>query len=143
MKLRSVFFLLLLLGSAALVRADAPAPATPASDEPIERDLAALAAMPAERPAPGTAGAAQYLWFDALCQKISAAAFGILEKYPQDPRRWRAALMLQQRRFQPRFVKSIGADYDTAGEAAVVRDHAAEEAWSARVDRPRARSPVT
>jgi len=129
-----VLLALLLVTAATTARADAPVPAATVPRDALDAELAALAALPAERPAEGTAGAAQYLWFDGLCQRISRAAFGILEKHPDDPRRWRAALVLQQRRFQPRFVQSIGADYDTAGEKAVVRDHAAEEAWSARVD---------
>ena len=106
---------------------------TPAAD-PVQAELDALMALTRSRPPEGTAGADHYWWFDGLTRRIGTEAFAFIEKHPTDPRRWEAALILHMRRFHPRFVKSIGPDYATAGEAAVVRDTAAEAAWSAKVD---------
>lgn len=99
----------------------------------VDAELASLMALQGNRPSPETRGAAYYLWFDKLCQKIGNGAFDFIAKHPNDPRRWKAALLLQQRRYQPRFVKSIGDDYDQVGEKAVVRDKEAEDAWENRV----------
>jgi thiol-disulfide isomerase/thioredoxin len=107
-----------------------PAPATDA----VQAELDALRALMASEPPAGLSGADHYRWFDRLTRKIGEDAFAFIAKHPNDPRRWQAALILQQRRFHPRFVVSIGDDYPTVGEKAVVRDTAAEAAWSARVD---------
>lgn len=128
MKIVVVFALLLLTLGAVPVFAASTAP------DSIQTELDAILALTRQRPPEGTAGADHYRWFDGLTRRLGAEAFAFIEKYPTDPRRWRAALILQQRRFHPRFVISIGDDYATAGEKAVVRDTAAEEAWSRKVD---------
>jgi hypothetical protein len=130
--MRSFFILLLgLVLANAAVAQSSPAEAT---RDAAPAELDALFALTTSRPPEGTAGAAQYWWFDGLTRKIGDAAFAFIEKHPDDPRRWRAALILQQRRFHPRFVVSIADDYATAGEKAVKRDTAAEAAWDARGD---------
>jgi thiol-disulfide isomerase/thioredoxin len=106
----------------------------PQSKDPIDQELAALAALQLQEPPAGSKGASHYKWFDQHCQEIGRSAFAILEKYPQDPRRWNAALVLQQRRFHPRFVKSIDDNYAQVEEQAVHRDTGAEKAWSDKVD---------
>ncbi len=126
----------LLVGAAAALTLAAIAfaqDATPPADA-AQAELDALRALTTSQPPPNLSGADHYRWFDGLTRKIGADAFAFIAKHPDDPRRWHAALILQQRRFHPRFVVSIGDDYATVGEKAVVRDTAAETAWSARVD---------
>lgn len=123
---------LLAISAAGSIAAD-DAPSSKSTDA-LQAELDALFALMSSTPPPGTAGADHYRWFDQLTRKVGADAFSILEKYPQDPRRWRAALVVVQRRFHPRFVVSIGDDYPTAGEKTVVRDKAAEAAWDRRVE---------
>ena len=130
MKLRLWFVLLSVsLAAAALRAADVPAPAA----DPVEAEWAALFALTHPTPPPNMTGAENYRWYDSVCRQIGTEAFAFMERHPADPRRWRAAFLLQTRRFSPRFVLSIGDDYATAGEAAVVRDKAAEAAWEVRV----------
>ncbi len=74
-----------------------------------------------------------YLWFDGVTRKVSAAALQFLEDHPDDPLRWEVALILQQRRFHPRFVISIDEGYPEGGESAVHRDTAKEQAFEAKV----------
>ncbi len=111
-----------------------PQPAPAAVADAAQTELNALLALTTERPPEGTQGAGHYRWFDRQTRLIGTTAFAFIEKYPQDPRRWRAALILQQRRFHPRFVVSIADNYDEVGEAAVVLDKEAIAAWDQRVD---------
>ena len=112
----------------------APSAAVSTSTDPVDIELAAVVALTRPTQPAGLSKSEQYLWFDSLCQKLGNEAFAFIEKHPTDPRRWQAALILQQRRFQPRFVKSIGAGYnDTGDEKAVVLDEAAAAAWEQRV----------
>ncbi len=128
--MKSLFVLPLLL----LVLGAEVTGATAASPDGVQAELEAILALTRQRPPEGTTGADHYRWFDGLTRRLGAEAFAFVERHPSDPRRWQAALILQQRRFHPRFVLSIGDDYATAGEKAVVRDAAAEEAWSRKVD---------
>ncbi len=128
--MKSLFVLPLLL----LVLGAEVTGATAASPDGVQAELEAILALTRQRPPEGTTGADHYRWFDGLTRRLGAEAFAFMERHPSDPRRWQAALILQQRRFHPRFVLSIGDDYATAGEKAVVRDAAAEEAWSRKVD---------
>jgi thiol-disulfide isomerase/thioredoxin len=107
---------------------------TATSADPAQSELDALIALTNSRPPEGTKGADHYRWFDQLTRKIGTTAFAFIEKYPDDPRRWRAALILQQRRFHPRFVKDIAANYDEVGEAAVTMDKEAIAAWDKKVE---------
>jgi thiol-disulfide isomerase/thioredoxin len=128
--------LFLLLASSILVAGAAPGPPPPPpTTDPVQIELNELKALMGSRPAAPLAPRDNYLWFDGLTRKITAGAFAFYEKHPTDPRRWEAALILQQRRFQPRFVISIDENYDPQDkdEPAVHRDHAAEVAFEARV----------
>jgi len=135
--MKSVHFLrVLLLGAVILFAVSIvmfAQDAAPAGD-PAQAELDALRALTTSQPPAGLSGADHYRWFDRLTRKIGEDAFAFIARHPSDPRRWHAALILQQRRFHPRFVVSIADDYPTVGEKAVVRDTAAETAWSARVD---------
>ncbi|MCF3651586.1 TlpA family protein disulfide reductase [Synoicihabitans lomoniglobus] len=123
--------LLSLLTSVVLGAASGP-PIVP-SDDPVEQELNALKAIMATPRAGEMTPRENYLWFDQLTRKLGAAAFAFVEAHPDDPRRWEAALILQQRRFHPRFVQSIDETYPEGGEDAVHRDTVAEAAFEARV----------
>ncbi|WP_221031197.1 TlpA family protein disulfide reductase [Actomonas aquatica] len=106
---------------------------TAVAGESAEADLATLRElMSPERP-PDLTPRENYLWFDQVTRRVSAAALAFLEEYPEDPLRWEVALILQQRRFQPRYVISIDESYPEGGESAVHRDEAAEAAFEAKV----------
>lgn len=124
----SPFALLLLIVSCALASGPVAAP-----DDPAQAELDALKALLSSRPEGQLSPRENYLWFDRLTRSVSTAAFDYIAKHPGDPRRWEAALILQQRRFQPRFVISIAGSYPEGGEQGVVRDTAAETAHEARV----------
>ena len=117
----------------ALVAGAASPPATAPTNDPVQSELNALTALMSTRPEGELSPRENYLWFDGLTRKIGAAAFAFIENHPDDPRRWEAALILQQRRFHPRFVVSIDEGYPEGGEAAVRRDREAEAAFEARV----------
>lgn len=121
-----LLFLLLGLGWS-LVAAAAPA------DDPVQAELDAFRALLAVQPEDGLSPREHYLWFDRHTRRIGAAAWAFITGHPDDPRRWHAALVLQQRRFHPRFVISIDEAYPEGGEAAVQRDREAEAAFEARV----------
>lgn len=131
MHLRLIFLSLGL--AAALPAAPSAAPTTAAATDPVQAELDALRALISSTPEGELSPREHYLWFDRLTRRITSEAFAFIEKHPTDPRRWEAALILQQRRFQPRFVQSIDETYPEGGEAAVHRDTAAEEAFEARV----------
>ena len=133
MKLRFTFCFLLCVGLASVASA-APTPPPPAAtNDPVQAELNALKAIMGSRPEKPLSPRENYLWFDGLTRELTGAAWAFIEKHPTDPRRWEAALILQQRRFQPRFVISIDEKYPEGGEAAVKRDTAAEAAFEARV----------
>ena len=131
MKFRHHLLFLLFAGSVIAAGA-APAPAA-ATDDPAQAELNALKALVSSHPEGKLSPRENYLWFDQLTRRVSAAAFAYIAQHPADPRRWEAALILQQRRFQPRFVISIAETYPEGGEQAVVRDTAAEAAHEAKV----------
>lgn len=105
-----------------------------APSDPVEAEWEAVNALTHPTPPANMTKAQHYRWYDSFCQQVGGAAFAFMEKHPTDPRRWRAAMLLTRPNFRPRFVTSIGDDYDTAGEQAVVRDKAAETAWATRVE---------
>jgi thiol-disulfide isomerase/thioredoxin len=126
--------LLLLFAVSALVAGAAPGPPPPApTSDPVQIELNALKALVGSRPPGPLSPRENYLWFDGLTRQVTTAAFAFIEKHPADPRRWEAALILQMRRFQPRFVISIDEKYDGKDESMVKRDTAAETAFEARV----------
>lgn len=103
------------------------------AEDSLQTELDALHALMSPTRPEGMTPREHYLWFDGVTRAVSNAALGIYENHPEDPRRWEAALILQQRRFQPRFVQSIDENYAEAGEAAVHRDTEAEAAFAAKV----------
>jgi thiol-disulfide isomerase/thioredoxin len=111
----------------------APGPDILPTDDPVQQELNDLRTMMSAQAEGKLAPREHYLWFDALTRRVTAAAFAFVEAHPADPRRWEAALILQQRRFQPRFVISIDDTYPEGGEDAVHRDTAAEAAFETRV----------
>jgi thiol-disulfide isomerase/thioredoxin len=133
MKFRLCLLALSFWFASGILQAAPSAPVLPVKDS-IDVELNAIIALTHPTPPPGMTPSQHYQWFDGVCQKLGTEVFAFIEKYPTDPRRWRAALLLQQRRMQPRFVISIGDDYDKVGEKAVVVDAAAASAWGARVD---------
>jgi thiol-disulfide isomerase/thioredoxin len=133
MKFRPLLLCLLLAGPALVAGAASPPPVTAPTGDAVQDELNALKALMSSRPAGELSRRDNYLWFDQLTRKISAAAFAFIEKHPADPRRWEAALIVQQRRFHPRFVLSIDEKYPEGDEASVHRDTAAETAYEARV----------
>ncbi len=131
MSLRSLCLSLLL---AVTVQAAPEAPLPSAANDPVQAELNALMLLTRSSPAEKLSPRDNYLWFDGLTRKVTAAAFAFYEKHPTDPRRWEAALILQMRRFQPRFVISIDEKYASQDDEALVkRDTAAEAAFEARV----------
>ena len=133
MNIRQSVLLLLFAGSVLVAGAAPTPPPPPPTTDPVQIELNALKELTTSRPEKPLTPRENYLWFDGLTRKVTADAFAFIEKHPTDPRRWEAALILQQRRFQPRFVISIDEAYPTGGEAAVKRDTAAETAFEARV----------
>lgn len=133
MNFRKIILFLLLAGSVLVAGAAPGPPPPPPTTDPVQIELNELKVLMGSRPAAPLSPRENYLWFDGLTRKITAGAFAFVEKHPADPRRWEAALILQQRRFQPRFVISIDEKYPEGGEAAVHRDTAAEAAFEARV----------
>lgn len=127
MRLSSLLLSLLLVGAVRSDGADLP----PA--DAVQAELDGIKALMASRPPAPLSPREHYLWFDGITRRVTAEAFALMEKHPADPRRWEAALILQQRRFQPRFVISIDEKYPEGGEDAVQRDTAAEAAFEARV----------
>lgn len=133
MNIRQALLLLVGIGSFLCAHAAPTPPPPPPTDDPVQAELSALKVLMASKPASPLPPRDHYLWFDGLTRKVTGDAFAFIEKHPADPRRWEAALILQQRRFQPRFVVSIDDTYPAAGETAVKRDTAAEAAFEARV----------
>lgn len=125
--------LFLLLATSALVAGAATAPTAPPTDDPVQAELNALKELMASRPPGPLSPRENYLWFDGLTRKLSAGAFAFIEKHPTDPRRWEAALILQQRNLHPRYVVSIDEGYPEGGEAAVHRDTVAVATFAARL----------
>ncbi len=107
--------------------------AEPVPADAVQAELDGLKALMASRPAGPLSPRENYLWFDGLTRKLSAGVFAFIEKHPVDPRRWEAALMLQNPNLHPRYVVSIDEKYPEGGEAAVHRDTAAEAAFAARL----------
>ncbi len=133
MKFRPLLLCLLLAGPALVAGAASPPPVTAPTGDAVQDELNALKVLMSSRPAGELSRRDNYLWFDQLTRQISAAAFAFIEKHPADPRRWEAALIVQQRRFHPRFVVSIDEKYPEGDEASVHRDTAAEATYEARV----------
>lgn len=105
----------------------------PPAPDTVQVQLDGLKTLMASRPAEKLSPRAHYRWFDGVARQVTADAWKIIEQHPTDPRRWEAALILQQRRFQPRFVLSIDEQYPQRGEAGVERDVVAAAELEARV----------
>jgi len=128
------FFLLpFLLVLPVAARAQGAAPAAPA-EAPADRDYAALQALVQAGPPPGFREMSpedRERTRESIMQKIDAAALKFYADYPADPRRWEAVDLLGSN--QPKFIKSIGPDFATAGPKALVIDEPARDAFQARV----------
>ena len=120
---------------AALLAVATLAPLTAADAAKADADFAALTVLKAAKP-PGTMkemGAEKYYrWIDESRQQTSAAAVAFYEANPTDVRRWDAVMTASGA--APLFVKSVGADVETKGTAAIVADDAAKAAWEAKMN---------
>lgn len=114
--------------------ADVPAPG---ANPPTAADRA-FAALGAAKNATAPADlkqdpAARLRWMDAHRQALHRCALDLYAAWPNDPRRWDAALVIYGGGYEPLFIKEIGPDFATKGWNAIVFDEAAKAEYQAKV----------
>jgi len=100
----------------------------------LAAELFALQQLSQRPPPEGASRTELFLAWDRLCRELGETALAIFEKYPNEPRRWEAINLIRQRSYRPRFITSVGADFETVGEKAIAVDAAAAQTWNARID---------